>query len=76
MEKVIVTLTDAQKSIEVDVEVMLDLPVQRLYEQVQTFLRLPVPVRGLLLAGRPLRPGDTLAQAGVWDGSLLEVQHV
>jgi len=60
-----------------DLEVPANLPIHRLSELIVKALHLDpgVLLTDLIVAdppGRPLDPGETLADAGVWDGAWLE----
>ena len=80
MENLIVTVTNLSKSFLLDLEVPADVPAQQLLADIEEALcgYDPHLLNGSQATslfcnrlGRPLRPEETLEDAGVWDGDYI-----
>lgn len=80
MPNVIVSVKLKGQIKEYDLEVPADVPAQKLAELITHNLDPNAATKGALMmrcikpgAARVLAPGETLAQAGLWDGVFLEI---
>lgn len=79
-DKVIVTIQNKQGQVLGDYELPAKLPADSLGEKLSTALSqsgvpgLAGKALTLSVGGKRLLPGETLAQRGVWDGSILTLE--
>lgn len=81
-ESFIVTLRTPTGGFEGDYELPANLPAERLIQLLLESLAQQEPRRfgswqglGLAWNGQKLRDGDTLADWGIWDGSILTIEE-
>lgn len=81
VEKVITTLVVGRKT-SIDLELPVFLPISELTDKILETLKLLYPREYedvsdicLTMQGQPLDEESTLANIGVWDGSILEVNR-